>query len=74
MISVKIQSKDWVAEVSSEIRDKAKKIKVILMDVDGVLTRGDIIYDSNGLEIKHFNAHDGQYAEYEKQNTGIKQC
>ena len=30
------------------------------MDVDGVLTRGDIVYDSNGLEIKHFNAHDGQ--------------
>jgi 3-deoxy-D-manno-octulosonate 8-phosphate phosphatase (KDO 8-P phosphatase) len=29
------------------------------MDVDGVLTRGDIVYDSNGLEIKHFNAHDG---------------
>ena len=34
-------------------------VSVILMDVDGVMTRGDIIYDSNGLEIKHFNAHDG---------------
>jgi 3-deoxy-D-manno-octulosonate 8-phosphate phosphatase (KDO 8-P phosphatase) len=42
-----------------EIQERARKIKVILMDVDGVLTRGDIIYDSNGLEIKHFNAHDG---------------
>lgn len=29
------------------------------MDVDGVMTRGDIVYDSNGLEVKHFNAHDG---------------
>lgn len=57
---MRIKTNDWIAEVSSEIRAKAKKIKVILMDVDGVLTRGDIIYDSNGLEIKHFNAHDGQ--------------
>jgi len=45
--------------ISKKVRNRAQKIKVILMDVDGVLTRGDIIYDSNGLEIKHFNAHDG---------------
>ena len=50
---------DWLPEVPSEIIEKAKKITTILMDVDGVLTRGDIVYDSNGLEIKHFNAHDG---------------
>jgi 3-deoxy-D-manno-octulosonate 8-phosphate phosphatase (KDO 8-P phosphatase) len=43
----------------SDITKRAKKIKVILMDVDGVMTRGMIVYDSNGLEIKHFNAHDG---------------
>jgi len=46
-------------KISKELKKRARKIKVILMDVDGVLTRGDIIYDSNGLEIKHFNAHDG---------------
>ena len=51
---------DWIPSVSQEIRKRAENIKVILMDVDGVLTRGDIVYDSNGLEIKHFNAHDGQ--------------
>jgi YrbI family 3-deoxy-D-manno-octulosonate 8-phosphate phosphatase len=50
---------DWISEISSEIREKAKRVSVILMDVDGVMTRGDIVYDSNGLEIKHFNAHDG---------------
>jgi 3-deoxy-D-manno-octulosonate 8-phosphate phosphatase (KDO 8-P phosphatase) len=57
---VEIKSKGWMPEVSSEIKERAKNIKVVLMDVDGVLTRGDIVYDSNGLEIKHFNAHDGQ--------------
>jgi 3-deoxy-D-manno-octulosonate 8-phosphate phosphatase (KDO 8-P phosphatase) len=43
----------------SDVTKRAKKIKAILMDVDGVMTRGMIVYDSNGLEIKHFNAHDG---------------
>ncbi len=42
-----------------DVLRRAQKIKVILMDVDGVMTRGMIVYDSNGLEIKHFNAHDG---------------
>lgn len=45
--------------ISSKIIEKARKIRAILMDVDGVLTHGKIVYDSNGIEIKHFNAHDG---------------
>ncbi len=45
--------------ISRYILNRARKINVVLMDVDGVMTRGDIVYDSNGLEIKHFNAHDG---------------
>jgi len=36
-----------------------KKIKLILSDVDGVLTDGGIIYDSQGNEIKKFNVRDG---------------
>ncbi len=34
-------------------------IKLIVLDVDGCLTNGDIIYTSNGDEIKHFNVKDG---------------
>jgi 3-deoxy-D-manno-octulosonate 8-phosphate phosphatase (KDO 8-P phosphatase) len=30
-----------------------------MLDVDGVLTRGDIIYDDAGRELKHFNVKDG---------------
>jgi 3-deoxy-D-manno-octulosonate 8-phosphate phosphatase (KDO 8-P phosphatase) len=41
--------------IPTKVIDCAKKIKVVLMDVDGVLTQGFIVYDSNGLEIKHFN-------------------
>jgi 3-deoxy-D-manno-octulosonate 8-phosphate phosphatase (KDO 8-P phosphatase) len=34
-------------------------IQLILMDVDGVLTNGKIVYTSNGEELKEFNVQDG---------------
>ena len=36
-----------------------KKIKVVAMDVDGVLTDGRIIIDSKGVETKNFDVQDG---------------
>ncbi len=41
------------------MRKKISKIKMILMDVDGVLTNGEIIYSSSGDELKIFNVQDG---------------
>lgn len=41
------------------ITDKFKKIKLLLLDVDGVLTDGSIIYDDMGSQIKVFNVKDG---------------
>ncbi|WP_456401572.1 KdsC family phosphatase [Persephonella sp.] len=38
---------------------KAQKIKWFIMDVDGVLTDGRIIYDNKGNEIKNFSVKDG---------------
>ncbi len=34
-------------------------IRLLLLDVDGVLTDGRIIYDNNGVESKAFNVRDG---------------
>ena len=34
-------------------------IKLIILDVDGCLSDGKIIYDANGLESKNFNVKDG---------------
>lgn len=45
--------------ITRDILNKAANVRVILMDVDGVLTSGMIVYDNNEIEIKHFNAHDG---------------
>jgi len=41
------------------MKDALKKIKVVAMDVDGVLTDGRIIVDSNGVESKNFDVQDG---------------
>lgn len=43
---------------ADEIR-RARKIRLLLLDVDGVLTRGEIVYDRRGREIKAFDVHDG---------------
>ena len=36
------------------------KIKVLALDVDGVLTDGSLTFSQNGEELKTFNAKDGQ--------------
>ena len=41
------------------LQDKARKIKWILLDIDGVMTDGSITYDSKGVESKTFHVRDG---------------
>ncbi len=38
---------------------RAKRIKVVVFDVDGVMTNGGLGLDDAGLEFKTFHAHDG---------------
>lgn len=45
--------------VSSGLRAKAKGIRMLLLDVDGVLTDGRIILDNQGNELKAFHVRDG---------------
>ena len=39
--------------------EKAKKVRLLILDVDGVLTDGEIIYSDKGGESKSFNVKDG---------------
>jgi 3-deoxy-D-manno-octulosonate 8-phosphate phosphatase (KDO 8-P phosphatase) len=41
------------------MKQKAANIKLLLLDVDGVMTNGQIIYDGAGNELKMFNVRDG---------------
>jgi 3-deoxy-D-manno-octulosonate 8-phosphate phosphatase (KDO 8-P phosphatase) len=45
--------------VSLAVRKKAARIKLVLFDVDGVLTDGGIIIDDKGVETKRFHVRDG---------------
>lgn len=42
-----------------DIKESAKKIKMLVFDVDGVMTDGSVTYDENGVEYKTFNVKDG---------------
>ena len=46
--------------IPAAVLKKAAKIKLLLLDVDGVLTDGRIIIDDRGVETKHFHVRDGQ--------------
>ena len=48
-----------------------KKIEVVLMDMDGCLTTGHIIYSSNGEDTKMFHTHDG-YGLTRGRELGLK--
>ncbi|MEO5358695.1 MAG: HAD-IIIA family hydrolase [Nitrospirae bacterium YQR-1] len=41
------------------ISDKARPVRLLILDVDGVLTDGKITFDGDGREIKSFNVRDG---------------
>lgn len=47
----------------SELKTIAKKIKLMVFDVDGVMTNCSLIFDENGVEYKMFNGRDGQGIE-----------
>ena len=40
--------------------DDLKKLKYLVLDVDGTLTDSGVIYDENGNELKRFSTKDGQ--------------
>ena len=46
-------------QTSSQLLKIAQEIKLLVLDVDGVLTTGDLWFTAQGEEMKVFNAQDG---------------
>ncbi len=46
--------------VADDLPERLSKIKMLVMDCDGVMTDGGMIFTKNGDELKHFNSKDGQ--------------
>lgn len=45
--------------ISANLKEKIIKIKLLILDVDGVLSDGKIILSDDGTETKNFNVKDG---------------
>ena len=56
--------------LSKTILDKAAKIKLVIFDVDGVLTDGRVYFGSNDVEYQAFHIHDGLGLKL-LQNSGV---
>jgi 3-deoxy-D-manno-octulosonate 8-phosphate phosphatase (KDO 8-P phosphatase) len=48
-----------LVEIDIAIEEKVKRVKLLILDVDGVLTDGSINYIDDGREFKSFNVKDG---------------
>lgn len=53
------------------VLEKAKQIRLLILDVDGVLTSGTIYYGNQDIEYKGFNVQDG-LGVHLLQKTGVK--
>ena len=58
-------------EKMQAIVEKAKKLKLLILDVDGVLTDGKLFFDNQGNEYKSFHARDGHGIKLLRQ-TGVE--
>ena len=54
-----------------DVWEKAKQIKLVIFDVDGVLTDGSLFYGDDGQEYKAFNSRDGHGMKM-LQATGVQ--
>ena len=45
--------------ISNDILERARRVKLLIVDIDGVMTDGRIIYSIYGDELKFFDVQDG---------------
>jgi 3-deoxy-D-manno-octulosonate 8-phosphate phosphatase (KDO 8-P phosphatase) len=48
------------AMLPTHLRERLQQVKLLALDVDGVLTDGGLYYTEHGEELKKFNVKDGQ--------------
>jgi 3-deoxy-D-manno-octulosonate 8-phosphate phosphatase (KDO 8-P phosphatase) len=46
-------------KISAEVLERMKRVRLLLFDVDGVLTDGGLYYGNSGEEMKRFHVRDG---------------
>jgi YrbI family 3-deoxy-D-manno-octulosonate 8-phosphate phosphatase len=61
-----------LSDKNQHLKSKAQKIKLILTDVDGVLTDTGIYYGNDGEALKRFSIRDGMGVERLRKYAGIE--
>ena len=54
-----------------DVKARAARVRLVIFDVDGVLTDGRLYYGASGEELKVFHVHDGQGIK-RLQKAGVK--
>ena len=62
----------YLRDNNLNLKEKAEKIKVILTDVDGVLTNTGIYYGPDGEALKRYSVRDGMGIERLRKYVGIE--
>lgn len=58
----------YFADVPTAIMDLAAKIRLLITDIDGVMTDGGIIYDNDEMEFKKYQVKDGLIVHHLRRN------
>jgi 3-deoxy-D-manno-octulosonate 8-phosphate phosphatase (KDO 8-P phosphatase) len=67
----RIRTPSVVKRLNAEIRARVEQVKLLVLDVDGVMTNGQLIYHDDGTESKAFDVRDGHGIKMLKQ-AGIE--
>lgn len=59
-------------EEYKHLKPKIEKIKLVISDIDGVLTDTGVYYSAKGEELKRFSIRDGMGVERLRKHAGIK--
>lgn len=57
----------------SDFKNQLKKVKLLSLDVDGILTDGGLYYTENGDELRKFNVKDGMGMKKARE-SGVELC
>ena len=66
-----VKAPSVVKRLNAEVRARVERVKILVLDVDGVMTDGRLIYHDDGTESKAFDVRDGHGIKMLKQ-AGIE--
>ena len=55
----RVRNPSVVKRLNAEVRARVERVKLLVLDVDGVMTDGRLFYHDDGTESKAFDVRDG---------------